>query len=40
MLTLNATVQTIIGTAIPKITDEFHGLNDVSWYAAASRARA
>lgn len=35
MLTLNATVQTIIGTAIPKITDEFHGLNDVSWYAAA-----
>ncbi|KAF1952105.1 putative efflux pump antibiotic resistance protein [Byssothecium circinans] len=27
--------QTIIGTAIPKITDEFHGLEDVSWYAAA-----
>lgn len=27
--------QTIVGTAIPKITDEFHGLNDVSWYAAA-----
>ncbi|CAO2649651.1 Nn.00g070360.m01.CDS01 [Neocucurbitaria sp. VM-36] len=27
--------QTIIGTAIPKITDDFHGLNDVSWYAAA-----
>ncbi|KAK4691717.1 MFS transporter, DHA2 family, glioxin efflux transporter, partial [Lecanoromycetidae sp. Uapishka_2] len=27
--------QTIIGTAIPKITDEFHGLKDVSWYAAA-----
>ncbi|KAJ4367186.1 hypothetical protein N0V83_007716 [Neocucurbitaria cava] len=26
---------TIIGTAIPKITDEFHGLSDVSWYAAA-----
>ena len=28
-------VQTIIGTAIPKITDEFHGLNQVSWYGAA-----
>ena len=27
--------QTIVGTAIPKITDEFHGLKDVSWYAAA-----
>ncbi|KAK5460830.1 hypothetical protein LTS15_002893 [Exophiala xenobiotica] len=27
--------QTIVGTAIPKITDEFHGLDDVSWYAAA-----
>ncbi|RAO65963.1 uncharacterized protein BHQ10_001975 [Talaromyces amestolkiae] len=27
--------QTIVGTAIPKITDEFHGLNDISWYAAA-----
>lgn len=24
-----------MGTAIPKITDEFGGLNDVSWYAAA-----
>ena len=22
---------TIVGTAIPKITDEFHGLNMVSW---------
>ena len=28
-------VQTIVGTAIPKITDEFHSLGDVSWYAAA-----
>lgn len=28
-------LQTIVGTAIPKITDEFHGLADVSWYAAA-----
>ncbi|KAB5546816.1 putative efflux pump antibiotic resistance protein [Coniochaeta sp. 2T2.1] len=27
--------QTIVGTAIPKITDEFQGLADVSWYAAA-----
>ncbi|KAK5053799.1 hypothetical protein LTR84_001761 [Exophiala bonariae] len=27
--------KTIVGTAIPKITDEFGGLNDVSWYAAA-----
>jgi MFS family permease len=26
---------TIIGTAIPKITDEFHGLNMVSWYGSA-----
>ena len=28
-------MQTIIGTAIPKITDEFHGLDQVSWYGAA-----
>ena len=27
--------QTIVGTAIPRITDEFKGLGDVSWYAAA-----
>jgi MFS transporter, DHA2 family, glioxin efflux transporter len=27
--------QTILGTAIPKITDEFHDLNKVSWYGAA-----
>lgn len=26
---------TIVATAIPKITDEFHGLDDVSWYSAA-----
>jgi MFS family permease len=26
---------TIIGTAIPKITDEFDGLNNVSWFSAA-----
>lgn len=28
-------IRTIIGTAIPKITDEFHGLSDVFWCAAA-----
>jgi hypothetical protein len=27
--------RTIIGTAIPKITDAFHSLNDVGWYASA-----
>ncbi|RMZ66113.1 HC-toxin efflux carrier TOXA [Pyrenophora seminiperda CCB06] len=27
--------QTILGTAIPKITTDFGGLNDVSWYSAA-----
>lgn len=27
--------KTIVGTAIPKITAEFNGLDDVSWYAAA-----
>ncbi|KAI1394199.1 MFS gliotoxin efflux transporter glia [Hypoxylon trugodes] len=27
--------QTIVATAIPKITDEFGGLHDVSWYSAA-----
>ncbi|RAR14043.1 MFS general substrate transporter [Stemphylium lycopersici] len=26
---------TIVGTAIPKITDEFHGLGMVSWYGSA-----
>jgi hypothetical protein len=31
----NACVKTILGTAIPKITDEFHDLNKVSWYGAA-----
>ncbi|RYP52330.1 hypothetical protein DL769_010696 [Monosporascus sp. CRB-8-3] len=32
---LTALDQTIIGTAIPKITDEFQGLDKVSWYGAA-----
>ena len=27
--------RTIIATAIPTITDEFHSLNDVGWYASA-----
>lgn len=27
--------QTIVATAIPKITDEFHGLSKVSWYGSA-----
>lgn len=26
---------TIVATAIPRITSEFHGLDDVSWYSAA-----
>ncbi|EFX06554.1 efflux pump antibiotic resistance protein [Grosmannia clavigera kw1407] len=29
------TGQTIVATAIPKITDEFHGLSDVAWYGSA-----
>ncbi|OAG20230.1 MFS general substrate transporter [Alternaria alternata] len=32
---LTALDMTIIGTAIPKITDEFQGLNMVSWYGSA-----
>lgn len=28
-------LQTIVATAIPRITDEFHGLGDVSWYSSA-----
>jgi MFS family permease len=27
--------RTIIGTAVPRITDSFHSLNDVGWYASA-----
>lgn len=27
--------RTIIATAIPKITDEFHSLDDVGWYGSA-----
>lgn len=27
--------QTILSTAIPKITDQFHDLSKVSWYGAA-----
>jgi MFS family permease len=29
------TFQTIVATAIPKITDQFHGLSDVAWYGSA-----
>jgi MFS family permease len=29
------TPQTIVATAIPKITDEFQGLGDVAWYGSA-----
>jgi MFS family permease len=28
-------VQTIIATAIPAITDEFHSLQDIGWYGSA-----
>jgi len=27
--------RTILGTAIPKITDEFHSITDVGWYASS-----
>lgn len=27
--------RTIIGTAIPSITDDFHSIDDVGWYASA-----
>jgi len=26
---------TIVATAIPKITDEFHGLDQIAWYGSA-----
>jgi MFS family permease len=26
---------TIVATAIPKITDEFHGINNIAWYGSA-----
>ncbi|RAK94838.1 MDR family MFS transporter [Aspergillus ibericus CBS 121593] len=32
---LTALDQTIIGTAIPKITDQFHSVDDVGWYGSA-----
>lgn len=35
LLTDDPLAQTIVATAIPKITDEFHGLADVSWYSSA-----
>lgn len=27
--------RTILGTAIPKITDDFHSIDDVGWYASS-----
>ena len=32
-------VNAIISNAIPKITDEFHALSDVRWYASAACSR-
>ncbi|KAJ6784155.1 hypothetical protein PWT90_04185 [Aphanocladium album] len=34
-ITLISLDQTIVATAIPKITDQFHSLDDISWYASA-----
>ncbi|KGO58338.1 Major facilitator superfamily domain, general substrate transporter [Penicillium expansum] len=34
-ITLSSLDQTIVATAIPKITDQFHSLDDISWYSAA-----
>ncbi|KAJ5884080.1 uncharacterized protein N7473_010966 [Penicillium subrubescens] len=34
-ITLCSLDQTIVATAIPKITDQFHSLNDISWYGSA-----
>ena len=35
-LALNSmTDQTILGTAVPQITNDFHSLQDVGWYASA-----
>lgn len=31
----DCSLQTIVATAVPKITDEFGGLDDVSWYSSA-----
>jgi hypothetical protein len=32
---LMALTATVLGTAIPSITSEFHSINDVGWYSAA-----
>ncbi|KAJ3497078.1 hypothetical protein NLG97_g2182 [Lecanicillium saksenae] len=34
-ITLISLDQTIVATAIPKITDQFHSLDDISWYGSA-----
>lgn len=33
--TLIFSIQTVVATAIPKITDQFHRLQDISWYGSA-----
>ena len=35
MLTIESQDEAIIATAIPKITDQFHAMEDVGWYGAA-----
>lgn len=37
IIKLSRADQTILGTAIPKITDEFHDLNKVAWYGSVCR---
>lgn len=34
-LSPNSIIQTIIATAVPKITDDFHSLEDIAWYGSA-----
>jgi len=35
ILQLLIIIQSIIATAIPRITNDFHSLNDVGWYRSA-----
>jgi len=35
ILQLLIIIQSIIATAIPRITNDFHSLNDVGWYGSA-----
>lgn len=34
-LVANPATQNIVATAIPKITDQFHALDDIGWYGSA-----